>query len=343
MYPDPERRQRIVKIIVITAIIAALALWILFSIHGYRPAVTAAEVQTGRSYLEQLNAKDPSEAESQVRQIRKQRLDAQRLEKVNEMLNGDVNVWSLFQDYVILGDSRSVGLYTWGYLPHERVLAEGGATILYAEEHLDDIKAINPTTIILAFGLNDVSIGIWPTPTDYVEEYSKVLDEIQAELPDATIFVNSIFPAVDPAFEKSSAWRNIPEYNTALKEMCEYKGVPYIDNDEIAAENVDDYETDGIHFRTPLYELWAKNMIRTIYTWDGSDVADTAGTDNTGTSGNSTDTAGTDGTGNSDTEADGSDISGDAASSGTDAAADSSTDTAGTDDSLSVDTSESDH
>ena len=51
---------------------------------------------------------------------------------------------------------------------------------------------------------------------------------LQKELPEATVFVNSILPATDPAFEQSEKWRNIPDWNKDIKKHCEQEKTPYI-------------------------------------------------------------------------------------------------------------------
>ena len=138
--------------------------------------------------------------------------------------------------------------------------------------------ALNPSNIFLCYGLNDVSIGIWPTPEDYVTQYAEIIAEIQAQLPDANIFISSILPARDPAFQKSTAWYNIPQYSSAVKGMCDSTAhCYYVDNDAIADEYASLWEVDGIHVQRDFYPHWAANLITEVYSVSLEDE-DTQGT-----------------------------------------------------------------
>ena len=77
-------------------------------------------------------------------------------------------------------------------------------------------------------------------------------------MPDAHIFVNSIFPVLDSAVENESALGRISEYNTVLSEMCTKLQIGFIDNTELVSDQY--YEEDGIHFKAEFYPLWADRM-----------------------------------------------------------------------------------
>lgn len=226
----------------------------------------AAAVSQGVAYLQSLEAQDPDTVDNVLKQQKLQRIQEMRDERLRQLESGEISVWSLFDDYVLLGDSRAVGFSFYGFLPDERVIAESGATILHLEEHIPDIVALNPSNIFLCYGLNDVSIGIWPTKEDYVAQFSDIIGQIQAQLPDANIFISSILPARDPAFQKSTAWYNIPEYSQAVSDMCDtISHCYYVDNDAIAEEYSSLWEIDGIHVQKNFYPHWAANLITEVY------------------------------------------------------------------------------
>lgn len=72
-----------------------------------------------------------------------------------------------------------------------------------------------------------------------------------------TVVVSSILPAQDPAFEKSSKWRNIPEWSEAVGAACAENGIPFADNTEICQTYADLWQPDGIHVRPEFYPYWA--------------------------------------------------------------------------------------
>ena len=84
---------------------------------------------------------------------------------------------------------------------------------------------------------------------------------LRRELPEAVIVVSSILPAQDPAFEKSSKWRNIPEWSEAVGAACAENGIPFADNTEICQTYADLWQPDGIHVRPEFYPYWAANLI----------------------------------------------------------------------------------
>lgn len=240
-----------------------------------------ADITDGVAFLESLESRDPDEVDQILKQQRQQKLQELRDERLRQLESGEISVWSLFEDYVLCGDSRAVGFSFYGFMPEERVLAESGATILKLEENIPNIVALNPSNIFLCYGLNDVSIGIWPTPEDYVAQYSDIIGQIQAQLPDANIFVSSILPARDPAFQKSTAWYNIPEYSQAVSEMCgTISHCYYVDNDAICEQYADLWEIDGIHVQRDFYPHWAADLITEVYSvslQDGEDTTTASG------------------------------------------------------------------
>lgn len=167
----------------------------------------------------------------------------------------------MFDSYVILGDSRAVGFYYFDFLEKSRVLADGGNTIRDVAAHMDDIRALQPDYVYLCYGLNDISIGYWDTKEEYVAELLQVVADLKEALPGVTVVVSSILPAQDPAFEKSSKWRNIPEWSEAVGAACAENGIPFADNTEICQTYADLWQPDGIHVRPEFYPYWAANLI----------------------------------------------------------------------------------
>ncbi|MCF2568122.1 hypothetical protein I6E09_02830 [Mediterraneibacter glycyrrhizinilyticus] len=215
------------------------------------------EVKAGVQYLKELESKDINSVEADVKAVKKQ-------SQIDAIEAGELSLWAQFSDYVIFGDSRTVGFSYHEFLDSQRVIADGGYTIADIATYEDRIVALNPSYLFLCTGLNDVSIGYWNTPEEYVTAYEEVVQELMSKLPDTDIYINSIFPAQDPAFERSSKWLEIPDYNAALKEWCEEKGYHYIDNTQVYEEHRDLYESDGIHFRKDFYQYWAMNILAEV-------------------------------------------------------------------------------
>lgn len=242
----------------------------------FLPKGNDTSVQQGISYLESLEAREPIEITQPpvptvtdengepVEPTEPLDLPPEQLALLEQIRNEEVDIWSLFHDYVILGDSRAVGFWYFDFLPEDNCLTGGGDTIRNVEMNMDGILALNPKYIFLCYGLNDVSIGYWDTPEEYVEEMMQVIADLQERLPEATVVVSSILPARDPAFDLSSRWYNIPDFSAAVGEACEEAGVIFVNNDAISEEFASWWQPDGIHIRPEFYPYWAQNLITGI-------------------------------------------------------------------------------
>ena len=88
-----------------------------------------------------------------------------------------------------------------------------------------------------------------------------ILEQIQQRLPDVEIVVSSILPAKDPAFERSSKWRNIPEWSKALEKACQENGILFANCDSLYDDYPNLWDPDGIHFRKEFYPYWASCLL----------------------------------------------------------------------------------
>ena len=222
--------------------------------------ITAA----GIAYLEAREKKDPSGVMHVRQQIYDAKIDAQRAQLITQLTNGTMDPFSMFKDYVVMGDSRAVGFWYRNFLEKGRVLADGGHTIRNLKEQIDILVSMNPSQIFLCYGLNDTSIGYWGSAQEYVSEYMQTVQEIREKLPNATIVVSSILPARDPAFERSSKWRNIPEWSAALEDACKDNGILFANCDQLAVDHPNLWDPDGIHFRKEFYPYWASCLVATL-------------------------------------------------------------------------------
>lgn len=247
-------------------LVSVLAVVFVISLVGalFQEDETDKAIKEGIEYLESLEEKNPQLVADVRRSIYEAEIDAQREELLLQLSNGTIDPFSLFKDYVVMGDSRAVGFWYRDFLDKDRVLADGGHTIRNITEQMDTLVALNPSTIYLCYGLNDISIGYWNSAEEYVAEYMEIINEIQTRLPNATIVVSSILPARDPAFERSEKWRNIPAWSAALEQACLENGILFANCDQLAVDHPELWDPDGIHFREAFYPYWASNLVVTV-------------------------------------------------------------------------------
>lgn len=245
-------------LVVVAAVVLVLALGGKDETRKETDAVTA-----GRAYLASLEAKDPNAVSAVREEIFMRRMADQKETLLQQILAGETDPFPLFQDYAILGDSRAVGFWYHDYLDQSRVLADGGNTIRILPERVAALQQLNPKYIYLCYGLNDISIGFWDTPEAYAAEYMTYVANLQELFPDAKIVVCSMLPAKDPAFNRSSRWRWIPDWDVVLEATCEQYGVLYADCDMLYDTYGYLWGSDGIHFHESIYPYWAGMLLVT--------------------------------------------------------------------------------
>lgn len=130
-----EKKVNLPLLLLIGAIVVALLVLALFLIIGSKgdDMELTDQVWAGREYLASLEKKDP-ETVKQVRKELFQEQVQQQIENttdplIEQLMNGETDPFTLFKDYAILGDSRAVGFWYWGFLEKDRCLSDGGHTI----------------------------------------------------------------------------------------------------------------------------------------------------------------------------------------------------------------------
>lgn len=256
---DGQKRQKInEKKVFLTAAVAIIAVVLVVFLLQFKKSRDRKHlVEEGINYLTQLENQDMSEIKDNIKLTR----SAMSLELAE---TDEGAVWEAMSAAVLLGDSRAVGFSYHEFMPESNVFAKGGGKITDVPEYLDQLAAMNPDTIFLCYGLNDVGIGIWPTGEEYAAEYAAQVKSIYERIPNTTVYVNSILPAVGVGLEADADYPRIGEYNDALEAMCEENGWVYVDNTVMANEHKDLYQPDGLHVDKEFYKYWAANMLTEV-------------------------------------------------------------------------------
>ena len=255
------KQRQTFPIVPVAVVVVIAVILILFISRLSSKEQQVSDTAEGIAFLQSLENKDPEAVMEVRRSIEQAKIDAKRDQMIQQLANGDVDPFSYFKDYVVMGDSRAVGFWYRDFLERGRVLADGGHTIRNVESQLDKLVSLNPATIYMCYGLNDTSIGYWDTAEEYVTEYVQVVKTIQEKLPNATIVVSSILPARDPAFQRSKKWYNIPDWSAALEKACKANDILFANCDSLAEDYPNLWDPDGIHFREQFYPYWASAML----------------------------------------------------------------------------------
>ncbi len=163
---------------------------------------------------------------------------------------------------IVMGDSTVEGLEAYGILNDINCVWTRGRSVLYMTADLPEVISYKPNKLFLSYGTNDMEI--WQGNSQgFINKYKEAIEYIKKELPNTTIYINSILPTNSTILESRPDFKYVPEFNTALVEMCNKLNITFIDNTNILLENDQErkFESDGIHPRPFFYKGWAQNMI----------------------------------------------------------------------------------
>ena len=175
-----------------------------------------------------------------------------------------------------VGDSITVGLSSYQFLPADNVIAEVGINVSSVNDRViqttyGDMTALEalmyayPDNIYVMLGSNGIA---WLSIDSMIADYSEFTDSVKRALPDANIYVVSI-PPVTAAKEKSDQPilnSAIDEYNERLLEFAVKNKYYFIDlNAELKDDNgafpPEDAADDGMHFNRSTYEKMIKFIL----------------------------------------------------------------------------------
>ena len=236
------------RLLLIGACALVLILLVILAVQGIR-RLTSPRVDTeqGVEYIKAAESEDIATIEQKISQLEQQD-------------GGDVTDRSCkekFASSVVMGDSITEGFSEYDVLNASSVVSKIGVHLNELDEQVQQVKELDPQVIFLAYGMNDV-ISTAGDTDQFLEEYETLVDQLREEVPNAHIYVNSIFPVTDSAVKKEPELAQISEYNTALKGMCDEMQVGFIDNTELVEDQY--YEEDGVHFKAEFYPIWAERM-----------------------------------------------------------------------------------
>lgn len=185
---------------------------------------------------------------------------------------------SYFADALMIGDSRTVGLYEYGDMADvTSFLARESASIY---DLFDDDEKMEYTPrgkesreqtlkglltkakfkkIYISVGVNELGV---PDTKDYYEEFRKVVEKINKLQPDAIIYIQGIMhvsknmSSTDPVYNNKA----IVQRNSAISTLANGRNIFYIDmNGDLCDKNGDlkaELTGDGIHLKAAACELW---------------------------------------------------------------------------------------
>lgn len=245
-------KRKTKRYLILLGLAAAVIILVIIIVHGVRSVLRpSTDTSAGVEYIQQEEAGSVSAIEDKInlleQQEREEAGDSEDTRSLKEKFSGAV----------VIGDSVAQGFSEYDILNTSSVVSKIGVHLYETDELLTQAEALSPGTVFLALGRNDLA----STEGDvdkFISQYTEVLDQIAKELPDANVFVDSIFPVQESAIEDDPYLADIADYNVALKELCDSRSIGFIDNTDLVEDQY--FEPDGQHFKADFYPIWAEHM-----------------------------------------------------------------------------------
>lgn len=246
------RRIAVCGIFVLTAVLL---------VSGIRDRISVLKAEKldtkeGVAAIQAMETREAAEVEARIEELEQQE-EAQREAEKQEAEREQKSFKTRFENALVLGDSIAEGFAEFDILKESSVLASRGDQVLTVSERLDTIRTLNPGEIFLSYGMNDIPSTDGNTEL-FGENYRKALKELKKTLPDAKIYINSIFPVQEAKIAELPVYASLESYNEVLREVAEETGVTFLDNSALAKEEY--YEQDGVHFKSEMYPVWLEKM-----------------------------------------------------------------------------------
>lgn len=242
---DVKRKKMLLRIAGIIVVVT-----IMICIGLSQMAVGNVDVKEGTARIQELEAEDITEAEAAIEALEEQERQAEEA-YANRPLS------EKFANAVIIGDSITTGFVNYEILDASSVVAEVGIELTELESLLETTVNLNPSTVFLALGLNDITATDGDTAL-FKEQYRAAIASIRERLPEVKVCVNSILPVQQIAIDERPEYAGIADYNKTLKALCEEEEIPFIDNTGLVKEEY--YEPDGEHMMADYYPEWGSHM-----------------------------------------------------------------------------------
>jgi len=170
-----------------------------------------------------------------------------------------------FKDSLFIGDSITEGLSSYGLVEESNVLASKGFTVSKMGSEVDKVVKAKPQKIFILLGANDILYGM--SSQKFALSYGELVQSIKDRVPGAKIYIQSIFPVAAKVETQKPMMSNnrIDEFNNAIKEMANEKGVKFLYTASLFKDEKgrmrEECSSDGIHLNYKSYSAWISYLM----------------------------------------------------------------------------------
>ncbi len=233
--------------------------------------VTAA----GAAYIRGMEAEPVAAIEKVITDQEKEALAAEQKkleqEKLETLLKDPKKLFKALKktNTILVGESRTAGFSSYGYLGKNQVLGGVGWSIQELPAVYEKVASLSPSNIVFCFGINELgrykdTVVYYSTVKLFAKDLKKHIDTMKKSVPDAKIFINCIVPCTKAIYKKYPGYSVIPEWNEYLKKFCKKNGYGFIDISDLCKEHKDMYREDGTHLVSEFYPYWGGRILTAV-------------------------------------------------------------------------------
>ncbi len=179
-------------------------------------------------------------------------------------------------DILFLGDSRTVAMAEFGFVPKSQIMAEVGLNHIsamtqyfdnngYSNTIQQEVSKRNPKVIIISFGVNGIA---YMSKSQFMDGYQEFISMVQKASPDSEIILQAIMPVGRKQEQSDDRLNNqvIEDYNKQLRTLAQQKKIEFLDVSDCLKDKsgyLDErYDSgDGLHYNRAAYEEWFDQML----------------------------------------------------------------------------------
>ena len=168
---------------------------------------------------------------------------------------------AFFDNAAFIGDSLTEGLLIYGLIDNCPLIAAKGMTAEKAQKELGKFGGRGIQRVYLLLGVNDLT-NYNQSIDSMLVSYRSLLQNLSQDLPDADVYVQSVFPLARKYNASKTRLTNekIDEYNEGLLAICRELNIRFIDVAQSFSDEdgymPGDYTSDGLHIKVSFYNSW---------------------------------------------------------------------------------------
>lgn len=182
------------------------------------------------------------------------------VEKCLQAWANSLNQMNAKADIVFFGDSLIYYGDFASVFPDDVVCNLGlrGDTILGMIERVNLIKLLEPKTVYMMAGINDLAFS---SQDEFKERYNNLINQIVAILPGVSLTIHGMLPVNESQYRVSCNNDQIMSYNRIITTLAHNHSMKYIDLYSAYQKDgklPSELTVDGIHLKPEGYKTWYK-------------------------------------------------------------------------------------